>query len=458
MLVEKPPAMRAAEMDELVALAAERDLVLMPGHLLLYHPGVRKLKELVDAGELGEVLCVYGNRQNLGIVRTNENALWSLGVHDLSVILYLLDEEPAEAVGARQRASSRRASRTSSSATSASPRGKIAHMHLSWLDPHKMRRMTVVGREKMVVFDDMELERKVTVYEKAAVEARRDLRRVADAHRRHLHPEDRERRSRCGSSATHFLRARRGRARDRAQGRARRGAGSCGALERLDRLAPGSAAEVAPDRRRLPGHGARRGVQVLDDAVVGKQPSLSPRSTAKREPLPPAELGAGHDRLHRRDRLRRHDGRRARDRRRPGVRPRARRRRRRRASSAAARWSRTTRPSARGTKIQADAYITAYSTLEEDVFIAPCVVTTNDNFMGRTERRHELVRGPDDPPQRAGRRRRRPLPRRRDRRGGVRRRRRGRDPGRAAARARRRSTRRACCATSTRAELRENGG
>ena len=70
----------------------------MPGHLLLYHPGVRKLKELIDAGELGEVLCVYGNRQNLGIVRTNENALWSLGVHDLSVILYLLDEEPSEAV------------------------------------------------------------------------------------------------------------------------------------------------------------------------------------------------------------------------------------------------------------------------------------------------------------------------------------------------------------------------
>ena len=69
-LVEKPPAMRAAEIDELVEIAAERDLVLMPGHLLLYHPAVRKLKELIDAGELGEVLCVYGNRQNLGIVRT----------------------------------------------------------------------------------------------------------------------------------------------------------------------------------------------------------------------------------------------------------------------------------------------------------------------------------------------------------------------------------------------------
>ncbi len=59
----------------------------MPGHLLLYHPGVRKLKQLVDSGALGEVLCVYGNRQNLGVIRSNENALWSLGVHDLSVIL-----------------------------------------------------------------------------------------------------------------------------------------------------------------------------------------------------------------------------------------------------------------------------------------------------------------------------------------------------------------------------------
>jgi predicted dehydrogenase len=165
--VEKPPAMRAAEMDELVALAADRDLVLMPGHLLLYHPGVQKLKELIDAGELGDVLCVYGNRVNLGIVRTNENALWSLGVHDLSVILHLLDEDPDLATA-----------QGSSSITPGVedvvfcflrfPSGKIAHMHLSWLDPHKMRKMTVVGREKMVVFDDMEPERKVTVYEKSA--------------------------------------------------------------------------------------------------------------------------------------------------------------------------------------------------------------------------------------------------------------------------------------------------
>jgi predicted dehydrogenase len=164
--VEKPPAMRGAELEELCDVAEERGRVLMPGHLLLYHPGVRKLKELIDSGELGDVLCIYGNRQNLGIVRTNENALWSLGVHDLSVILYLLDEDPVEAV-AHGRDFLTEGVEDVVFCYLRFPSGKIAHMHLSWLDPHKMRRMTVVGDHKMAVFDDMELERKVTVYEKA---------------------------------------------------------------------------------------------------------------------------------------------------------------------------------------------------------------------------------------------------------------------------------------------------
>jgi predicted dehydrogenase len=165
-LVEKPPAMRGDEMEDLVATADRHERVLMPGHLLLYHPGVRKVKELIDSGTLGDVLCVYGNRQNLGIVRTNENALWSLGVHDLSVILHLIDEEPVEAV-AHGNAFLTEGVEDVVFCYLRFPSGKIAHMHLSWLDPHKMRKLTVVGREKMVVFDDMELERKVTVYEKA---------------------------------------------------------------------------------------------------------------------------------------------------------------------------------------------------------------------------------------------------------------------------------------------------
>jgi predicted dehydrogenase len=164
--VEKPPAMRVAEMEELITLAEARGLVLMPGHLLLYHPGVQKLKELVDAGELGEVLVVYGNRQNLGKIRRDENALWSLGVHDLSVILYLIREEIVEAA-AHGHAFLNEGVEDVVFCYLRFASGKIAHMHLSWLDPHKMRQLTVVGRDKMAVFDDMDLDRKVTVYDKA---------------------------------------------------------------------------------------------------------------------------------------------------------------------------------------------------------------------------------------------------------------------------------------------------
>ncbi|MDQ4082542.1 MAG: Gfo/Idh/MocA family oxidoreductase, partial [Actinomycetota bacterium] len=164
--VEKPPALAAWEADELCALAEERGLVLLPGHLLLYHPGVRKLKELVDSGTLGEMLYLYGNRQNLGQIRRDENALWSLGVHDLSVILHLVGEEPAEA-WARGESFLTRGVEDVVFCYLRFPSGIVAHMHLSWLDPHKMRKMTVVGRDKMAVFDDMELERKITVFDKA---------------------------------------------------------------------------------------------------------------------------------------------------------------------------------------------------------------------------------------------------------------------------------------------------
>jgi predicted dehydrogenase len=164
-LVEKPPALSAGEADDLVATAEAGERVLMPGHLLLYHPAVETVKELVDSGELGEVLCVYSNRQNLGKIRTDENALWSLGVHDLSVILHLLEEEPSEA-WAHGNSFLTPGVEDVVFCYLRFPSGRIAHMHLSWLDPHKMRRITVVGKEKMVVFDDMELERKVTIYEK----------------------------------------------------------------------------------------------------------------------------------------------------------------------------------------------------------------------------------------------------------------------------------------------------
>jgi predicted dehydrogenase len=165
--VEKPMALGAVEAEELVAVAEERGLVLMPGHLLLYHPGVAQLKALVDSGELGDVLYVYGNRQNLGTIRRDENALWSLGVHDLSIILHLLGEEPAE-LSAQGESFLKDGVEDVVFCYLRFPSGTMAHMHLSWLDPHKMRRMTVVGTDKMAVFDDMELDRKVTVYDSAA--------------------------------------------------------------------------------------------------------------------------------------------------------------------------------------------------------------------------------------------------------------------------------------------------
>jgi predicted dehydrogenase len=163
--VEKPMALQAPEAEELCALAEERELVLMPGHLLLYHPAVTKLKELIDSGELGQIRYVYGNRQNLGKFRTDENALGSLGAHDLSVILHLVGEEPSE-VWARGESYVHPPVEDVVFCFLRFPSGKLAHMHLSWLDPQKIRRMTVVGSKKMAVFDDMELERKITVYDK----------------------------------------------------------------------------------------------------------------------------------------------------------------------------------------------------------------------------------------------------------------------------------------------------
>ena len=167
--VEKPQAQSSAEAEELLAIAEERNLVLMPGYLLLYHPAVSKLKELIDAGELGDILYLYGNRQNLGQFRSDENALWSIGSQDFSMILHLIGEEPSEA-WARGESFLRKGIEDVVFSYLRFPSGIVAHTHVSWLDPHKMRKLTVVGRDKMAVFDDMEPDRKLTVYDKGPVE------------------------------------------------------------------------------------------------------------------------------------------------------------------------------------------------------------------------------------------------------------------------------------------------
>ena len=173
----------------------------MVGHLLEYHPGVRKLKEIADSGELGDVHYIYSNRLNLGKLRTDENALWSLGAHDVSVLLYLFDgEEPSE-VEARGESFMRDGVEDVVFCYLRFPSGRVAHLHLSWLDPHKERRFTVVGSKRMATFDDMALERKLTVYDKGFDPDFRQLRRVHHAlGRRHAARRSRTR-SRCGSSA-----------------------------------------------------------------------------------------------------------------------------------------------------------------------------------------------------------------------------------------------------------------
>ena len=137
----------------------------MVGHLLEYHPGVMKLKELIDEGELGRILYIYGNRLNLGKLRADENALWSLGAHDVSVLLRLAGEEPYE-VEARGESYMREGIEDVVFCFLRFPSGLAAHLHLSWLDPHKERRFTVVGEHRMATFDDMALEGKITVYDK----------------------------------------------------------------------------------------------------------------------------------------------------------------------------------------------------------------------------------------------------------------------------------------------------
>ena len=163
--VEKPLARSEREAEAVVEAARAAGRVLMVGHLLEYHPGVERLAELVDSGELGDLHYIYSNRLNLGKHRQDENALWSLGAHDVSVILWLAGEEPSEASAVGE-SYVKDGVEDVVFAFMRFPSGLTAHMHLSWLDPHKERRFTVVGSRRMATFDDMELERKLTIYDK----------------------------------------------------------------------------------------------------------------------------------------------------------------------------------------------------------------------------------------------------------------------------------------------------
>ena len=165
--VEKPLCLSGDEAATLCRLAEEGGRILMVGHLLLYHPAVERLKALIEEGELGDVLYIYAQRVNLGVVRREENAWWSLAPHDISVANYLLGSCP-EAVSATGSCylQSERGIEDVVFATLHYPDGRMAHVHVSWLDPHKTRKLTVVGSKKMAVFDDTSPDQKLAVFDK----------------------------------------------------------------------------------------------------------------------------------------------------------------------------------------------------------------------------------------------------------------------------------------------------
>lgn len=163
--IEKPMTLKAREAEELVEIAAKSDRKLMVGHLLIYHPGIVRLKQVIDEGELGEIYYLYSQRVNLGVIREDENALWSFGPHDLSVMLYLLGAFPTS-VSVRGKAYVRRGIEDVVFVNLTFSKERMAQLQLSWLDPHKIRMITVVGSKKMAVFDDMENTEKLKVYDK----------------------------------------------------------------------------------------------------------------------------------------------------------------------------------------------------------------------------------------------------------------------------------------------------
>ncbi|MEO8631259.1 MAG: Gfo/Idh/MocA family oxidoreductase, partial [Betaproteobacteria bacterium] len=153
--------------EELIEIAQRRERILMVGHLMEYHPVINRLRELIVSNELGEIYSMYNQRVNLGIVRADENALWNFAPHDVSSILYLLGKEPSD-VSARGQCYLRRGIEDVVFMTLNFNDTSMANIHVSWLDPHKIRKITIVGSKKMAVFDDIEGTEKLRIYDKGA--------------------------------------------------------------------------------------------------------------------------------------------------------------------------------------------------------------------------------------------------------------------------------------------------
>ncbi len=169
LFVEKPLTSKSSDAQELAELAEKRKRILMVGHLMLYHPAVHILKRHIKSGDLGEIYYLYSTRVNLGQVRSDESALWRLTPHDISLFMYLLDAVP-EVVSAQGISYVQPHLEDVVFITMQFPSKVLAHIHASWLDPHKIRQLTVVGSKKMAVFDDMDLEHKLRIYDQGVVD------------------------------------------------------------------------------------------------------------------------------------------------------------------------------------------------------------------------------------------------------------------------------------------------
>jgi predicted dehydrogenase len=165
--VEKPFVQSVEEAEELVFLADKNERILMVGHLLEYHPVVQRLKAMIDSGELGEIRYIYSQRLNLGTVRLDENALWNFAPHDISVILFLLGISPTD-VSARGQSYLQPGIEDVVFMLLNFGDKAMGHVHVSWLDPHKTRRITIVGSKRMAVFDDLDPNEKLKIYDKGA--------------------------------------------------------------------------------------------------------------------------------------------------------------------------------------------------------------------------------------------------------------------------------------------------
>jgi len=164
-LVEKPLTRTSAEARQLVDLARQKGKVLMVGHTFEYSPAVQVLKEAIASGEIGDVYYTHSTRTNLGLFQKDINVLWDLAPHDISILLYVLGLDPIR-VNASGNAYVQPGIHDIARLTLDFPNQIQSHVHISWLDPCKVRRLTIVGTKKMIVYDDVEMQEKIKIYDK----------------------------------------------------------------------------------------------------------------------------------------------------------------------------------------------------------------------------------------------------------------------------------------------------